>query len=49
MHIFDDKKYNILAVKNHKKYINAKSFSHIQFKNFLDKKIANDLYKSFPS
>ena len=29
---------NILAVKNHKKYIKAKPYSHIQFKNFLDKK-----------
>ena len=49
MHIFDDKKYNILAVKNHNKYINATPFPHIQFKNFLDKKTSNILYKNFPS
>lgn len=47
--IFDNKKYNILAVKKHKDYIKTKPFPNIQFKNFINKKVATQLYKDFPT
>jgi len=46
--MFDNLKYNRLAVKNHKNYKIAKPYSHIQFKNFLDKNFAYKLFKNFP-
>ena len=46
--MFDDLKYNRLAIKNHKSYKIAKPYSHIQFKNFLDKNFAYKLFKNFP-
>ena len=46
--MFDNLKYNRLAIKNHKNYKIAKPFSHIQFKNFLDKNFALELFKNFP-
>ena len=46
--MFDNLKYNRLAIKNHKNYKIAKPYSHIQFKNFLDKNFAYKLFKNFP-
>ncbi len=47
--IFKKKKYRDLAIINHKKYLNSKYTKRIFFENFLDKKIAIKLSKSFPS
>tara|TARA_B100000787_G_C16145183_1_gene273885 strand:+ start:238 stop:1041 length:804 start_codon:yes stop_codon:yes gene_type:complete len=46
--LFDNKKYNKLAVDNHSFYIKAKPFPSIQFKNFINKKTVTQLYKDFP-
>jgi hypothetical protein len=46
--IFENKKYNKLALKNSTKYKNAKLFPNIHIKNFLPIKIARNLYKNFP-
>ena len=46
--MFDNKRYNRLAIKNNKNYKKAKPYSHIQFKNFLERYIAFKLYKNFP-
>ena len=46
--MFDNKRYNRLAIKNNKNYKKAKPYSHIQFKNFLERDIAFKLYKNFP-
>ena len=46
--MFDNIKYNRLAIKNNKYYKNAKPYSHIQFTNFLQKDLALKLYRNFP-
>ena len=46
--LFDNKKYNKLSLNNSKKYRTAKPFPNINFKNFLDKKIADQLNREFP-
>ena len=46
--LFDNKKYNTLALNNSKKYSTAKPFPNINFKNFLNKKIAEKLSLKFP-
>ena len=45
--MFDNKRYNRLAIKNNKNYKKAKPYSHIQFKNFLERDVALKLYKKF--
>ena len=46
--LFDKKKYNKLSIQNSQKYLAAKPFPNIQFKNFLSIDVANNLSKSFP-
>ena len=46
--MFDNIKYNRLAIKNNNKYKKAKPYPHIQFKNFLDKNFAHELFENFP-
>jgi hypothetical protein len=47
--LFDNRKYNKLALKNAKKYKLNKPFPNINFLNFLDKKVVNQLNKEFPT
>ena len=47
--LFDKKKYPKLSLKLNSKYIKARPFPNIQIKNFLEKNVADKLYKSFPS
>jgi Rps23 Pro-64 3,4-dihydroxylase Tpa1-like proline 4-hydroxylase len=48
MFIFDSKKYNKLSLLNKNKFIKNTPFPHIWLKNFLPKKEAIKIYKSFP-
>lgn len=45
---FDNLKYNRLAIKNNNNYKQAKPYSHVRFKNFLDENLAYKLFKNFP-
>ena len=46
--MFDNLKYNRLAIKNIQNYNKAKPNPHIQFKNFLDNDFAYKLFTKFP-
>ena len=48
LNMFDNTKYNRLAIKNNENYKKAKPYPHIQLKNFLDINFAHKLFKSFP-
>ena len=47
--LFSNKKYVTLAKKNNKLYLSAQPFPNIQLFNFLEKSIAKNLAKKFPS
>ncbi len=48
MFIFDSKKYNKISLLNKNEFVKNTPFPHIFLKNFLPKKEAEKIYKSFP-
>ena len=47
--VFDNLKYNRLAIRNHQYYKKAKPFPNIKFQNFIEKNLAYKLFKNFPN